>query len=153
MNIMKKLGLFLIAVIFTLSLQAKDILAQNVPANVRAYISKNYPSANYIEWELKDNGAYYKAEFKMDGREAKVKISNNGKLISAKEDMLIKDIPPFATSYVKKNYNDAEILGANKSINSSGETTYNVGIRFTNDRGYDRHRNIVFDSKGNLIRK
>lgn len=150
---MKKLGLFLIAVIMTLSAQAKDIMAQNVPANVKAYITKNYPSANYIEWELKDNGAYYKAEFKMDGREAKVKISNTGKLISAKEDMLIKDIPSFATNYVKKNYNNAEILGANKNINSSGDTTYNVGIRFVNERGYDRNRNIVFDSKGNVIRR
>lgn len=149
---MKKLGLLLMAIAFTFTIQAKDILAENVPANVKLYITKNYPSASYVEWELKDNGAYYKAEFKIDGREAKVKLSNNGQLISSKEDILIKDIPSFATSYISKNYSGAEILGANKNINSSG-TTYDVGIRFTNSQGYDRHRNIVFDSKGNVVKR
>lgn len=148
---MKKLGLFLMAIAFTVSMYAKDVLAENVPANVRAYITKNYPSASYVEWELKDNGSYYKAEFKMDGREGKVKISNSGQLISSKEDMLIKDIPSFATNYIKKNYSGAQILGANKNIDSSG-TTYDVGIKFQNNSGYDRHRNIVFDSKGNVIK-
>lgn len=149
---MKKLGLFLMAIAFTFSLQAKDILAENVPANVRSYLTKNYPSASYVEWELKDNGAYYKAEFKIDGREAKLKIANTGQLISAKEDMLIKDIPSFATNYIKQNYNNAEVLGANKRIDNGG-VSYSVGIRFQNNSGYDRHRNIVFDSKGNVIKK
>jgi len=134
-------------------MQAKDILAENVPANVRSYVSKNYPSADYVEWEMKDNGAYYKTEFKIDaGREAKVKIANNGQLISAKEDMLLKDIPSFATNFVKKNYDNATILGANKRIDNGG-VSYDVGIRFQNNQGYDRHRNIVFDSKGNVIRR
>lgn len=150
---MKKVGLFLIAVAFAFSVQAKDILAENVPANVKSYVSKNYPSANYVEWEMKDNGAYYKAEFKIDaGREAKVKIANDGQLISAKEDMLIKDIPSFATNYIKKNYKNATVLGANKRIDNGG-VSYDVGIRFKNEEGYDRHRNIVFDSKGNVIKQ
>lgn len=150
---MKKIIFLLMAIVFTVtSVKAGSILQENVPVNVKSYVTKNYSSANYVKWDIKDNGAYYKAQFTIGGRDVKLKIQNNGTLISSKEDMLIKDIPSFATDYVSKNYRNAEVLGANKYVDA-GNTTYSVGIRFDNSQGYERHRNIVFDSKGNLIRK
>lgn len=149
---MKKLHLFLASTFVALSVYSKDIPESAVPTNVKAYVSKNYSGIKGIEWEYKKKQDCYKAEFYVDGREIKLQINNSGQLVSSKEDMLIKDIPAFAVSYVRKNYPDAEILGANKKVDG-GSTTYDVGIVFENKNGYTRHNNIVFDSKGNVIKK
>nr|WP_297169070.1 PepSY-like domain-containing protein [uncultured Dysgonomonas sp.] len=149
---MKKVFFLMLMAIASFSIQAKDILPENVPANVKAYVSKHYPKATHVEWEDKSKKGYYEAEFRYEGREVELNISTSGTLISSKEDMLIKDIPSFVTDYVKKNYKNAQVLGANKRI-QNGSTTYSVGIKFENDKGYDRHRNIVFDSKGNIIKR
>lgn len=149
---MKKLAFLLIIAFTALNTQARDINPENVPANVKAYVKKNYPQASSVKWEDKTKKGYYEAEFRIDGREVELDISTKGTLLKSKEDILIKDIPSFATSYIDKNYKGSEILGANKKI-ENGATRYSVGIRFQNNDGYERHRNIVFDSKGNVIKK
>lgn len=149
---MKKILFLFIMAIASFSIQAKDILPENVPDKVKSYVSKHYSKVNNIEWEDKSKKGYYEAEFTYQGREIELKIDANGKLIASKEDILIKDIPSFATDYIKKNYKDAQILGANKKF-ENGSTTYSVGVRFENDKGRERHRNIVFDSKGNVIKR
>ena len=149
---MRKLASLLIVAFATLSIQAKDINPESVPTNVKSYVSKNYPKASYVKWEDKTKKGYYEAEFRIDGREVELDISTSGTLLKSKEDILIKDIPSFATNYINKNYSGAEILGANKKTENSA-TTYSVGIKFQNNKGYERHRNIVFDSKGNVIKK
>lgn len=149
---MKKIFLLLIVAVAALSIQAKDILPENVPANVKSYVSKHYPKATNIEWDDKSKKGYYEAEFMYEGREVELDISTNGSLVSSKEDMLIKDIPSFATDYIKKNYKNAQVLGANKKF-ENGSTSYSVGIKYETDKGYSHHRNIVFDSKGNVIKR
>ncbi|MBF0574801.1 PepSY-like domain-containing protein [Dysgonomonas sp. GY617] len=149
---MRKVFILLMMAVASFSIQAKDILPENVPAKVKSYVSKHYSKVNNIEWDDKSKKGYYEAEFRYQGREVELKIADNGTLIASKEDILIKDIPSFATDYIKKNYKDAQILGANKKY-ENGSTTYSVGVKFVNDRGHDRHRNIVFDSKGNLIKR
>lgn len=149
---MKKVLFLLAMVAGSFSIQAKDIHPENVPVKVKAYISKHYPHATNIEWDDKSKKGYYEAEFRYEGREVELEISIDGRLIESKEDILIKDIPSFATDYIRKNYKNAQILGANKKY-ENGAITYSVGIKFENSRGYDRHRNIVFDNKGNVIKR
>lgn len=149
---MKKILFLFVMAIASFSIQAKDILSENVPAKVKSYVSKNYSKVNNIDWEDKSKKGYYEADFTYQGREIELKIDTNGKLIASKEDILIKDIPSFATDYIKKNYKDAQVLGANKRF-ENGSTTYSIGVKFENNKGRDRHRNIVFDSKGNVIKR
>lgn len=149
---MKKLILFATGVLATLTIYAKDILPEQVPNAVRSYVTKHYPKANHVEWDDKSKKGYYEAEFKVDGREVELDIATNGTLLKSKEDILIKDIPANMVQYINKHYTEAEILGANKRVQNQS-TSYSVGIRFTNRQGYERHRNIVFDSKGNVIKK
>lgn len=148
---MKKVFFLLMMAVAAISIQAKDILPENVPANVRSYVSKHYPKAAHVEWEDKTKKGYYEAEFRYDGLEVELNIAPNGSLISSKEDILVKDIPSFAIDYAKKNYKNVQILGGHKRV-QNGEVTYSVGIKFETNNGYDRHRNIVFDSKGNVIK-
>lgn len=148
---MKKVFFLLMMAVAAISIQAKDILPENVPANVRSYVSKHYPKATHVEWEDKTKKGYYEAEFRYDGLEVELDIAPNGTLISSKEDILVKDIPSFAIDYAKKNYKNVQILGGHKRV-QNGEVTYSVGIKFETNNGYDRHRNIVFDSKGNVIK-
>lgn len=149
---MKKITLSLFAAMAALTTYAKDILPEQVPATVRSYVTKHYPKANYVEWDDKSKKGYYEAEFKIDGREVELDISTNGTLLKSKEDILIKDIPANIVQYINQNYKDAQILGANKRVQNQS-TSYSVGVRFTNNQGYERHRNIIFDSNGNVIKK
>lgn len=149
---MKRTILFAISSIIALSLYAKDVPESSVPANVKAYITQHYPEVKNIDWEYKKKQNYYEAEFYIDGREIELEIEASGSLRYSKEDMLIKDIPSFATSYISKNYPEAEILGANKKVQGNS-VSYSVGIAFINKNGYTRHQNIVFDKNGNVIKK
>lgn len=131
---------------------ADDIHESQVPQNVKNYIIKYYPNANNVEWESKIKKGYYKAEFKIDGREIEVEIYTNGELKELDEDLYIKDIPSFAIEHINKNYTNPVILGGKKKIEGS-VTKYNVGFKYDNSNGKSRHLNIDFDSKGNVLRR
>lgn len=148
---MKRILVIVVSFIFILSVQAGGIAESAVPAEVKAYIAINYSKAKNIEWDYEKKNNSYEAEFYIDGREIDLEIAANGVLLKSKEDMLIKDIPDFAVSYIKKNYSDAEILGAHKRVDGSS-VSYSVGI-VSLSTGSTKHRNIVFDSKGNVVKK
>ncbi|MFT3993636.1 MAG: hypothetical protein QM660_04970 [Dysgonomonas sp.] len=140
--------------LLSLSANAKDVPESSVPNEVKNYVSKNYPKAVGKEWKYKDKNDtyfYYKVEFEIDGREVELELDLSGKLLSSEEELLIKDTPSFAQDFVQKNYSGAEILGTKKKVNS-GVTSYDVGIAFDKG-GHTRHRNIYFDSKGNVIKQ
>lgn len=149
---MKKITFILITFLASLSINAKDISPEQVPLKVREYVVKHYPKATHIEWDDKSKKGYYEAEFRVNGLEIELDIATNGTLIKSKEDILIKDIPTTIVNYINKNYKDAEILGAHKRY-ENGSVSYSVGVSFLNSSGYERHRNLVFDSKGNIIKK
>ncbi|MFR9166159.1 MAG: PepSY-like domain-containing protein [Dysgonomonas sp.] len=140
---MKKIILLFSLIFITVNIYSSDIPESAVPAGVKSYITKHYPAAKNIEWEYKNKKDYYEAEFYLDGREIKLEIDSSGKLLYSKEDMFIKDIPAFATSYIKKNYPNTEILGANKRV-KDGQTSYSVGVAILNKKGrYETPKHCV----------
>ncbi|WP_128331806.1 PepSY-like domain-containing protein [Apibacter sp. HY039] len=153
---MKKIVFSLLSfLMFSLILLAKDIDESQVPKAVKDYVTKNYPNAVDKEWKYKDKDNtfyYYKVEFEVEGREVELELESNGKLISSKEELHIKDTPSFAKDYIKTNYPNATILGTKKKV-ERGVTTYDVGIVFNNHYGNIRHRNIYFDTKGNVMKQ
>jgi hypothetical protein len=148
---MKKFAFLFIMAVAAFSIQAKDILPEHVPANVRAYFNKHYPNARDVEWNMKDRGAYYKVEFEINGEDGKLKITSDGKAFYVKEPISIKEVPSSITRYIKDNYDSADILKAKRKI-EHGQTKYDIYVVFRSERGYTRHRNLIFDSKGNIIK-
>lgn len=53
---------------------------------------------------------------------------------------------------MQKNYSEVSILGVRKEMERE-QTYYDVGVRFKNANGHTRHRNIHFDTEGNLINR
>lgn len=148
---MKKLLLLLAITFSTVSIFADDISESQVPTNIKSYVYNKYSAVNGIEWEYKAKKGYYKAEFRVDGREVEIEIYTNGKLKELKEDLFVKDLPKIAVDYIKKNYADAVILGGKKKIYGTKEM-YNIGFKFENSNGRTRHRNIDFDVNGKVLR-
>lgn len=151
----KKLLLnLLLFFVVILSVNAKDIKENNVPAIVRSYVAKTYPSATDKEWKYKDNKGkyYYKVEFLISGREVELEIDTDGKLLSSEEELPLKDAPASAVSYINKHYTDAVILGVKKKSEGT-RVFFDIGIKYKNSYGNSRHRNIYFDKSGNVIKK
>jgi len=152
MNRIVLIFVFVFAISF--NIKAKDIRESQVPAEVKAYVEKHYPAAGYKEWNYKNKNNtiyYYKVEFEVNGREVKLERSPNGKLISSKEELETKDIPAFISNYVEKNYPEAYLLSV-KRKEDRGRIYYDAGIRYRNSWGNTRHRNIHFNSNGELMK-
>lgn len=153
---MNKLVLILMTLLMvTISANAKDIRENQVPENVKSYVTTNYPQAGNKKWEYKnkDNRSYYyRVEFKVNGREVRLELNEDGSLISSREEISDSEIPEFIKEYVQKNYSEVSILGVRKEM-ERGQTYYDVGVRFKNTNGHTRHRNIHFDTEGNLINR
>lgn len=143
------LGLFSFAILFA---SAKDYPESSVPNNVKSYVNKNYPKRSDTKWKYEDDKGYYQAKFEVDGKDHKVQIDKKGNVLYSKEDMDAQNIPSNIRDHIRKNYKGAEILGANKK-RENGNLYYDVGIVFKNDHGNKRHRNIVFDVRGNVVKK
>lgn len=153
---MNKLVLILMTLLMvTISANARDIRENQVPEKVKSYVTTNYPQAGSRKWEHKNKDHrlyYYRVEFKVNGKEVRLELEEDGSLISSREEISDSEIPEFIREYVQKNYNEVSILGVRKET-ERGETHYDVGVRFKNSSGYTRHRNIHFDTEGNLINR
>lgn len=150
----KKIITLNIFFIFIFICNAKDIKEENIPTNIRKYVTTHYPTASDIEWKYDSKRKFYKAKFELGNtdRDVKLEISSNGKLLYSKEDIPIESIPVNIKNYIKTNYDNAVILGGNK-VYSNGSSSYDIGIVYRNIAGFKRHNNIIFDIRGNVIEK
>lgn len=149
---MKKAFLIVISLFMVLTVPAKDIPDSQVPAEVKAYISQNYPKAKRADWGYEEKKNYYSAEFFVDGREVKLEITADGKLLFLEENIFIRDIPANLTAYIKQNYQGAEITDAKKKI-ENGVTTYSIRMVTITDKGGSKYQIIVMSEKGDVIKQ
>lgn len=147
-----KIYLFLIACILCGSVFAGNIKESAVPAKMKAYLTAHYPDATGTEWDFDDDDNVYEAEFKIKGLEYKLEITPEGVLHASKEDLAVSALPESINAYIRQNYPDYRILGANKKM-KGGKVTYDVGIKGKNSYGQTRHHNIYFNEKGEVIKK
>lgn len=140
---MKKLIVLNILLMFALFVQA-----DNIPENVKEYVSKNYPKAKNIEWN-KGSKDTYKAEFYINGLKTELEITSSGELSYSNEKIFNKDFPDFINTYVKNNFPDAEIQEGTKIV--KGQTvTYNIEIVTVDKKGKMNNKTLSFDDKGNI---
>lgn len=140
---MKKLIVLNILLMFTLLIQA-----DNIPDNVKDYVSKNYPKAKNIEWN-KGSKDSYKAVFYINGLKTELEVTSSGELSHSNEKIFNKDLPGFINTYVKNNYPDAEIQEGTKIVKGQS-VTYNVEIVIIDKKGKMNNKTLSFDDKGNI---
>jgi len=149
---MKKIVFLLAVLFFSLSIYADKIPESEVPANVKSYIQGKYSGSVRVEWEYDKKKDLYKAEFYVDGRKAVLELNNAGKVINSDEVILLKDIPASASSYIKKNFPEAEIFEAKKVVDGQN-TSYEIEYALPEKDGYSNSKKIIFDNNGNVTKK
>lgn len=117
---------------------AKDLQASEVPQAVRQYVEQTYPQSSNIEWDYDKDDGYYEADFKRLGNEIEVKLTKDGQLIVAKEDIEKKDIPELIQNAALKQFPKARILGANRIIKPNA-ITWDVGLKLDNGQYHNAY--------------
>ena len=117
---------------------AKDLQASEVPQAVRQYVEQTYPQSSNIEWDYDKDDGYYEADFKRLGNEIEVKLTKDGQLIVAKEDIEKKDIPELIQNAALKQFPKARILGTNRIVKPNA-ITWDVGLKLDNGQYHNAH--------------
>jgi hypothetical protein len=112
-----------------------------VPAMVKQAFARQH-AGTVAKWEKEDGK--YEAAFKDRGHEMSVLYEANGAVAETEIQVNVKELPAAAINYVRTNYKDAKIKEASKITKADGTVNYEAEVK-----GED----LVFDSKGNFIRK
>jgi len=149
---MKKLILLSYILLASLLMQAKGFPESSVPQNVKSYVTNNYAQARNIEWDYDKKKDLYEAVFYINGMKIDLGISSSGSLNYSNENLQIKNIPANVASYIKSNHPDAEIQAGYKVV-KEGATSYSIDLAIVDNKGKVSTKNLLFDDKGNVIKK
>ena len=140
---MKKLVLSGIALVFaSFNINAQDLKAKDVPAEVKAEQAKRYPEAIKISWE-KEKGNYEANWGGKSGEDNSVLFTPTGTFIEIVKAIAISDLPKSIPSYVKSHYK-TKIREAGRVTDANGKIMYEAEIK-----GGD----LIFDENGIFIKK
>ena len=141
---MKIRSLTIIAAAFVAgSVNAQDLKTKNVPAVVKSALAQKYPEAAKVTWE-KEKGNYEANWGGKSGEDNSVQFTPSGTFVEIVKAISISDLPPSVAPYVKAHYKGAKIKEAGKVTDAEGKTSYEAEIK---------GRDLIFDEKGNFIKK
>ena len=126
--------------------KSKKVGSSEVPAAVKAAMTKRYPSVTAIDWEKED--ANYEAEFEMNEIETSVVFDTQGNLKETETEIAVSGLPKTVTDYVGKNYAHYKITEGAKIVEANGSIMYEAEVK-KGTKKFD----LIFDSAGAFIRK
>lgn len=150
-----KTNLFILSTLlafFNTPVSAGNIKEREIPLKVRTYLGSHFPKAVHVKWDFEKDEEVYEAEFKIDDLKYKLEITPTGTLHASKEDVRVSSLPGSIVEYIRSNYPDYQILGANKKVQDN-TVTYDIGIKGRDSYGRTRYRNIYFDEQGKLLKR
>lgn len=139
---MKKIVILFLAMLGFTFAHAQKISVKEVPEIVRNILQKNYPGAKGIRW-TKEN-ADYEADFEVKDADYSLLIDVSGNILETEIGIKIDELPENVKAYIAKEYSGQKIKEAAKIIDNKGVLTYEAEIK---------GRDLIFSSKGNLIKK
>ena len=113
----------------------------DVPAEIKATLTKQFPKAEEVEW-VKE-GDNYEAEFEIDDIEMTAVIDATGKLLDTELKLEADKLPEAVKSYLSKNLTGKKVDEAAKITSSEGKITFEAEVG---------GKDYIFDEKGNLIK-
>ncbi len=129
------------------SAMAQKLDSKNVPAPVLQGFNKLYPDVVSAKWELEDGK--YEVEFKKNGVESEVVLSNEGALIQTEKELSSpNDLPQPVLSTLKKDFAGGKYKDAEVVETADGKTLYKVEVKDTTGSF-----ELLFDNKGTLVKK
>jgi len=143
-NIMKKLLLVMVIVVYSVSINAQEI---KVPVKVKDTFTKIYPKATNVKWE-KESKNEYEVNFKNGNDEISVVLDKEGNLRETETEIEINNLPEKVLQYVKEKYSDHKITEAAKIVDNKGKTTFEAQIT----KGKSK-KDLIFTEDGQLLKK
>lgn len=102
------------------------IEADKVPQDVRNALTKLFPDAAEVEWEME---ATYEAEFKRDGREVEVNFTADGELLQIEYEMDVEDLPLAVVKTINREFPAAKITEAERVELPDGSSVYELDLK------------------------
>lgn len=110
--------------LFMGSCDDNDISVSDIPAQVLNSFNEKYPGIS-VQWEKDVNS--YKAEFRLNGKDADAWFSTNGDWVRTEVDILKTDLPQVVVDAVQKAY-EGYVIDDADWIETPSQNYYDVDI-------------------------
>ena len=143
---MKKLMLFMLIGLFSISAIAQKINADKVPASVLDAFKAKFPAAAKAKWSL-ENPKEYEAEFKLENADQSASFSEDGKWIETEVVISKSQLPQAVINAIDKKYPSCKIEEVEQASSPENNLFYGVTVKL-NGKEYD----IDLKATGEIIK-
>lgn len=145
-SVLKWMLMMLLSVMTFASCESNDDNDDNVTVSeaIRTAFSAKYPSVN-PHWE-NDHG-YFKAEFRLEGREAEAWFDQSGVWQRTEVDYKSADLPQVVKDYINKQYAGYRIDDADFVQTKDGQEYFDIELEKGEADVY-----LKIDAQGNIIK-
>jgi hypothetical protein len=133
----------LFAGLFTANLSAQDISASKVPAAVKAALTKMYPNAARVSWEM-EKGNYEANWGGKSGEDNSAAFTPAGAFVEIVVAIPVDQLPKQVPAYVKAHYKGAAVKEAGKVTDAAGKHFFEAEIK---------GKDLIFDENGNFVKE
>ena len=139
---MKKTFLLLAIGFTAITATAQKVKETDVPAEVKAAFTKNYPYVKAKGWEKEDGN--YEVEFDSNKNEMTLVIDRKGNVVQTETEIKVSELSKIITDYCAKNYAGKKIKEASKIVDAKGVITFEAEIE---------KMEVLFDANGKFIKE
>ena len=139
---MKKTFLLLAIGFTAITATAQKVKETDVPAEVKAAFTKNYPNVKAKGWEKEDGN--YEVEFDSNKNEMTLVIDPKGNVVQTETEIKVSELSKIITDYCAKNYAGKKIKEASKIVDAKGVITFEAEIE---------KMEVLFDANGKFIKE
>ena len=139
---MKKTFLLLAIGFTAITATAQKVKETDVPAEVKAAFTKNYPNVKAKGWEKEDGN--YEVEFESNKNEMTLVIDPKGNVVQTETEIKVSELSKTITDYCAKNYAGKKIKEASKIVDAKGVITFEAEIE---------KMDVLFDANGKFIKE
>lgn len=119
---------------------AQKISEARVPAVVKTALTKKFPNAAGVKWEMEKHN--YEAGFKENNQHVSAVFDVKGNWMETETPIPASELPKAASEYIASHYKGAKIKETARIQHASGTVNYEAEIN---------GKDIIFDDKGAVL--
>lgn len=119
---------------------AQKISEVKVPAVVKTALTKKFPNATGIKWEMEQHN--YEAGFKENNQAVSAVFDVKGNWMETETPIAASELPKAASAYIAQHYKGSKIKETARIQHASGAVNYEAEIN---------GKDIIFDDKGAVL--
>ncbi|NIG54545.1 PepSY-like domain-containing protein [Chitinophaga sp. Cy-1792] len=119
---------------------AQKISEAKVPAVVKTALTKKFPNATGIKWEMEQQN--YEAGFTDNNQHVSAVFDVKGNWMETETPIPAAELPKAATAYIASHYKGAKIKETARIQKASGAINYEAEIK---------GKDVIFDDKGAVL--